>query len=284
MEKTDTFFVIHNFNTVPEKLLEYCKDYIIYDASSDEKVRNDLEKRGYHYVPVENTGHNITSYFRYFADFYDKLPEYMCLCKGNMIGRHCSKEYFDRVYQNQSFTFLYEDKDIFGKLKQQGILSQEDEPIECLISESHYLEENTSWYVESPNHPHRYFDEYNSLLSFIYKKPVIPKYNVFSPGACYIVNRSQVRKHTPEFYRNMNKIMDYGLNPSFPSEAHHVERMLPVIFGESYEENEWMNDEALFEKKLEERIPLIEFQDSIRGKRMKKLRKLEYRLKKGIGL
>ena len=95
MEKTDTFFVIHNFNTVPEKLLEYCKDYIIYDASSDEKVRNDLEKRGYHYVPVENTGHNITSYFRYFADFYDKLPEYMCLCKGNMIGRHCSKEYFD---------------------------------------------------------------------------------------------------------------------------------------------------------------------------------------------
>ena len=29
MEKTDTFFVIHNFNTVPEKLLEYCKDYII---------------------------------------------------------------------------------------------------------------------------------------------------------------------------------------------------------------------------------------------------------------
>lgn len=44
MEKTDTFFVIHNFNTVPEKLLEYCKDYIIYDASSDEKVRNDLEK------------------------------------------------------------------------------------------------------------------------------------------------------------------------------------------------------------------------------------------------
>jgi hypothetical protein len=45
-----------------------------------------------------------------------------------------------------------------------------------------------------------------------------------------------------------------------------------------------MNDEELFDKKIEEQIPLIQFQDSIRGKRMKKLRKLEYRLKKGIGL
>ena len=63
-----------------------------------------------------------------------------------------------------------------------------------------------------------------------------------------------------------------------------MERMIPVIFCESYEENEWMNDEELFDKKIEEQIPLIQFQDSIRGKRMKKLRKLEYRLKKGIGL
>lgn len=284
VKKTDTFFVIHNFNTVPEELLGFCEDYVIYDASTEKKTRDELERKGYPYIPIENTGHNITTYFRYFADNYDKLPEYMCLCKGNMLGRHCSKEYFGRVYDNKYFTFLYEDKDIFAKLKQQGIMSGEGEPVECLVSESHYLEENTSWYVESPNHPHRYFDEYNSMLTFIYKKPVIPKYNVFSPGACYIVSRGQVKKHTPEFYRNMNKIMNYGLNPSFPSEAHHVERMLPVIFGESYEENEWMNDEAFFDRKIEERIPLTQFQDSIRGKRMKKLRKLEYKLKKGIGL
>ena len=284
MRKTDTFFVIHNFDTVPEELVGYCRDYIIYDASTDPKVTAELEKRGYHYMHIENTGHNITTYFQYFSDYYDSLPEYVCLCKGNMLGRHCSKKYFDRVYDNRYFTFLYEDKDIFAKLKQQGIVSAEGDPIECLVSESRYLEENTSWYVESPNHPHRYFDEYNSLLSFIYKKPVTPKYNVFSPGACYIVGRSQVRKHTPEFYRNLNKIMNYGMSPSFPSEAHHVERMLPVIFCESYEENEWMNDEELFDKKIEEQIPLIQFQDSIRGKRMKKLRKLEYRLKKGIGL
>lgn len=283
MRKTDTFFIIHNFNTVPEALLAYCRDYMIYDASTERKVTEELGRRGYRYAHISNTGHNITTYFSYFAEHYEELPEYMCLCKGNMLGRHCSEEYFGRVYDNKYFTFLYEDKDILAKLKRQGIGAEEGMPVERLISESRFLEENTSWYVESPNHPHRYFDEYNSLLSFIYKKPVIPKYNVFAPGACYIVSSAQVKKHTPEFYRNMNKIMNYAMEPSFPSEAHHVERMLPVIFCEAYEENEWMKEEALFEKKIAERIPLIRFQDSIRGKRMKKLRKLEYRLKKGIG-
>lgn len=282
MEKTDTFFIIHNFNTIPEELLGYCKNYIIYDASTDESVTRALKAKGLNYTHIKNTGHNITSYFCFFADYYNELPEYMCLCKGNMIGRHCSAEYFDRVYRNKYFTFLYEDKSIVNRQREQGLLKGEEAP-QCLLSESHYLEENTSWYVESPEHPHRYFDEYNSLLSFIYKKPVLPRYNVFSPGACYIVNREQVRKHTPEFYRNLNKIMNYELRPNFPSEAHHIERMLPVIFCEAYAENEWMNSEEMFDRRLEERIPLIRFEDSIRGKRLKKFRRLGNRLKKGIG-
>lgn len=282
MENMNTFFLIHNYNTVPEELLEFCKDYMIYDASTDKKITETLEKKGYQYVHIKNTGHNITSYFDYFADHYNELPEYICLCKGNMLGRHCSKEYFSRVYQNQYFTFLYEDKSIVQKLKQQGISVNKEEPIECLISESHYLEENTSWYVESPDHPHRYFDNYNSLLKFIYVNPIIPKYNVFSPGACYIVSRNQIMKHSPAFYRNLNKIMNYDLCPNFPSEAHHIERMLPVIFCESYTENEWMNDEELFDAKIKKQIPYIQFEDTIRGKRLKKLKRIKYKLKKFI--
>ena len=30
MNKTDNFFVIHNFNTVPDELIELCQDYILY--------------------------------------------------------------------------------------------------------------------------------------------------------------------------------------------------------------------------------------------------------------
>lgn len=28
MNKTDNFFVIHNFNTVPDELIELCQDYL----------------------------------------------------------------------------------------------------------------------------------------------------------------------------------------------------------------------------------------------------------------
>lgn len=40
--------------------------------------------------------------------------------------------------------------------------------------------------------------------------------------------------------------MNYGMNPSFPAEAHMVERLLPTIFEASYEVNPWMDDEEAF--------------------------------------
>ncbi|MFI3213749.1 MAG: DUF3431 domain-containing protein [Eubacteriales bacterium] len=260
MQKTDTFFIIHNFNTVPEYLLEYCKDYMIFDASTDEKVRKQLIEKNLNHVSIENTGHNITTYFQYFADNYESLPEVMCLCKGNMIDRHCSKEFFDRVYENTYFTFLFEEKHMKNK--------------EALISENKYLEENNDWYVQSPSHPRRYFDSYNQLLKFIYKNPILPKYTLFSPGACFIVRREQVLKHSKEFYLNLNKIMNYELNPNFPSEAHQVERMLPEIFCGNYEVNPWMNSEMEFEQKLPKEIRKVENNRALEGKRFKKIRRL----------
>lgn len=271
MKKTDNFFLIHNFNTVPEELLAYCRDYLIVDASDDRKIVEELEKKGFKYVHVYNTGHNITTYFDFFAEHYEELPEIMCICKGNMLGRHCSKEYFDRVYDNSFFTYLYEDRESRERFSK----TQENEKsISSLVSESQYIEENTSWYVDSPNHPHRYFDNLDDLLLFIYKDPVIPRYCLFAPGACYIVRREQIHRHSPEFYKNLNQIMNYGLNPSFPSEAHMVERLLPVIFEAAYEENPWMQEKQAFEQKLEERIEIIRKKDEWRSKRFKRLRRL----------
>ena len=259
MEKTNNFFVIHNFNTVPEYLLEYCNDYMIFDASSDIKITETLEKKGLQYKHIPNTGHNITTYFQYFVDNYENLPEVICLCKGNMIDRHCSKEFFDRVYRNTYFTFLFEEK----QNRKKG----------HLLSENQFIEENSDWYVESDSHPHKYFDCYNDLLQFIYEDPVLPAYNVFSPGACFIVRREQVLKNTPQFYTNLIKIMNYDLKPNFPSEAHQIERMLPLIFQTNYKINSWMNNESEFDKKLLNQIKIIEQNDAMRGKRFKKVRK-----------
>lgn len=286
MKKTDNFFLIHNFNTVPEDLLAYCKDYLIVDASTDEKTVEELRKKGLNFIHVENTGHNITTYFSYFAEHYDELPEVICICKGNMLGRHCSKEYFDRVYDNSYFTYLYEDRvsrTKFEKVNRNsdgrktgncGENTVQTSSISSLVSECQYIEENSSWYVDSPSHPHRYFDDFDDLLEFIYKDPVIPRYCLFAPGACYILRREQIRKHAPEFYLNLNKIMNYALEPNFPSEAHMIERMLPLIFEAAYEENDWMNNGAAFAEKLKERVEMIRKKDEWKGKRFKKLRRL----------
>lgn len=253
---TDTFFVVDNFNTVPIDILKYCKDYIVYDASVDESIPSQLEAAGVKFIKIKRTGHNITTYFRYFTENYDNLPDFMCLTKGHMIGRHCSREFFDRVYNNKYFTYLYEDKSVLLK------------PNVCSLSmENMYLEKNNSWYVSSREHPHRYFDNYNRLLKFIYVNPIIPEYCLFAPGGCYIVEKAQVLKHSRAFYNNLNKIMSYDLDPNFPSEAHQIERMLPIIFTANYAVNEWMNDESEFERRIEiEREKTLE-NDRLREKR-----------------
>lgn len=122
-----------------------------------------------------------------------------------------------------------------------------------------YIEKKNSWYVESSEHPKKYFNDVDDLLRFIYKKPMIPKYCMFSPGACFIVRREQILRHSKEFYLNLNKLMNYGVAPNFPSEAHQVERILPILFTSLCEVNEWMNDEKAFEEKLPECSAYIQY-------------------------
>ena len=261
MNKTKNFFVIHNFNTVPTDLIELCEGYVIYDCSSDEAVKQQLRSMNLNLVEVENTGHNITSYFTYFVQNYENLPEVMCLLKGNMIGRHCSREFFEQVYDNQSFTFLYDEKQYWDRFSKYDSNNQRNEAgTTFLAMENVYVEKNDSWYVESPNHPKRYFNDADDLLRFIYKKPMIPQYFMFSPGACFIVRREQVLRH--------------GMNPSFPSEAHQIERILPILFTSFGEVNEWMDDEKAFEEKLPECSAYIRYKWENRPRRFKKIRQL----------
>lgn len=275
MNKTKNFFVIHNFNTVPEELLELCEDYIIYDCSTEKEIKDKLHNMNLRIKDVENTGHNITSYFSFFDEYYDNLPEVICLLKGNMIGRHCSKEFFEQMYDNKNFTFLYDEKQYWKQFSKFNENNQKNEIGNTFLAmENVYVEKNDSWYVESENHPKKYFNDVDDLLRFIYKNPMIPQYCMFSPGACFIVRREQVLRHSREFYRNLNKIMNYGMSPSFPSEAHQIERILPIIFTSLCEVNEWMSDEEEFEKKLPECSAYIQYKYDNRPRKFKKLRRM----------
>lgn len=136
------------------------------------------------------------------------------------------------------------------------------------------MEKNTSWYAHSPNHPKKYFDDVDDLLRFIYKNPMIPHYFAFSPGACFIVRREQILRHSREFYLNLNKLMDYGIAPNFPSEAHQIERILPIIFTSLCETNPWMDSGALFDAKLPECSAYIQYKYDNRPRRFGKIRRM----------
>ena len=266
---------IHNFNTIPVELLELCEDYVIYDCSTNQEIKDKLHAMKLNVKDVENTGHNITSYFSFFDEYYDNLPEVICLLKGNMIGRHCSKEFLESVYDNKNFTFLYDEKQYWDRFSKFDAQQQKNEIGNTFLAmENVYVEKNDSWYVESENHPKKYFNDVDDLLRFIYKNPMIPQYCMFSPGACFIVRKEQILKHSREFYRNLNKLMNYGVAPNFPSEAHQVERILPIIFTSLCEVNEWMNEEEAFDKKLPECSAYIQYKYDNRPRRFKKLRKM----------
>ncbi len=236
MKKTDTFFIISNYNTDPERYLDYCEDYHIYDQSPDPEVREKLKSKYQKISFVENTGHNISDYFRFFIDRYDDLPPHMMLAKGNMIGRHITQEFFDRVYANKYYTFLYDDRGYADKL---GVAYQ--------LYDGAFLEINNSWYA--PTREHRYFDNFNDLLVFVFKSPIIPKWILFSPGACYIVSNEQIKKYPKIFYENLMILISYTY---FPSEAHQIERLLNIIFSGNYELNDHILDAEKFEKRIEE--------------------------------
>lgn len=235
LKKTDTFFIISNYNTDPERYLQYCTNYLIYDQSPDSAIREKLKAKYEKISFVQNTGHNISDYFRFFVDYYDSLPEWMMLAKGNMIERHVTQEYFEKVYANKYYTFLY------------NAPGAKDKPwVAYNIYEGALLEINNSWYV--PFRTHKYFSGYTDLLRFVFKDPVVPEWLLFSPGACYIVSATQVRKYPKEFYQNLGFLVSYTY---FPSEAHQVERMMHLIFGANYEMAPHMGNPSLFHSKLD---------------------------------
>jgi hypothetical protein len=178
-----------------------------------------------------------------------------------MSGRHASEEYLLRAVKNTWFTYLYEEKqmrDRYAKATAETLARHDGKDpgegsIASLLSECEYQEQNTSWYMNTGTHPVRYFENYDELLTFVYKDPVIPRYVAFAPGGCYIVRADQIRQHKPAFYRNLNKVMNYTLDPAFPAEAYIVERIMPLIFNACYEVNPWMEDEAAFDSLIAQR-------------------------------
>lgn len=245
MLKTDNFFVVSNYNVDPSPLVKFAHDYIVYDQSDKpEIVQLNASRSDPRIIPHNNTGHNHIVFFKYIIDNYQNLPPVVSFLKGNIIGRHVTQSYWDRNFDNKHYTFLWDDP------------SFQDKPgIAYSLYSGHFLELNNSWFV--PNSKHRYFTNLNQLLSFFYEINKFPRFNLFAPGGCYIVERQRILRNPVSFYQGLVRIMDYDF---FPSEVWMVERIMNIIFDSDWPLKSYVYNQPELFQRIDELDDLTEWQ------------------------
>lgn len=192
MKKIRTnFLVISQFNRDLSWVPEYTDNYLIYDRSNDPAYKLHLSVDKSKVITSPNVGYNSYDYFRYIVDNYDNLPEVVIFAKSWSWPRHVSKEFFDRVMNNQHFTPLVDPK-----------MHKDRWPYGFFSPEGLVCELNTDAFLV-PERPTKYVHGYNDFLRFCFKDPIIPRYRMFAPGGDYIVPRANILKLPKVFYENL---------------------------------------------------------------------------------
>jgi hypothetical protein len=227
------FFCISNYNNDLDWLSEYSNPHLIYDKTwaggildndnSAELPPSNLKEKypRYNIINGDPDGYNISDYMKFIIDYYDNLPEVTVFLKGNTIGRHLSKEYFDKVINNQYFTSLedWREHDPNQLSLQNGYA--------MFSCEGGWLETNDSWYLNHPKHATKYFRNYNDFLSFCYKDPIYPKFVRFPPGGNFIVPKNYILKYDKVFYENLRT---FTRHTRVSGEGQMIERALYTIW------------------------------------------------------
>jgi len=185
-------YIINAYNGNTDWLKEYTDNPIIYDKKD------------------KNCGYNIYDYLDYIVNNYDNLPDLILFGKDNMLERHITKEEFDTLIKRKEFTpLLTQNHKVDGKIN--------------YYKDGLYYEFNNSWYVNS--YPNKYYTNYSDFARD-FNLPN-PEYLPFSPGACYIVTREDIHKHSKEFYDRLKVLVSWHKTPF---EAHLIERSLYNIW------------------------------------------------------
>lgn len=239
------FFCISNYNNNLDWLSEYTNPHLIYDKTwAGGVVDNDnsglippsnLKERypNYNIVNGDPNGYNISDYMAFIIDHYDSLPDVVAFLKGNTIGRHVSKEYFDRVINNKCFTLLEDWKEHDPN---QTALQNGYAMFSC---DGGWMETNDSWYLNHPKHPTKYFKSYNDFLNFCFVDPVYPKYIRFPPGANFIVPKEYILKYDKIFYENLRT---FTRHTRVSGEGQMIERALYTIWIGNYQVADTMKE------------------------------------------
>lgn len=206
------FLVVSNHNHDVGWVKDYTTNYLVYDRSDTDNNAKKLDPTKVRRSP--NIGYNLYDYFTFIIDHYDNLPDTTLFVKGNIFPRHITKEYFDRVANNEYFTPL-EDYHMHKEKWPAGLFS----------SDGGFSQRNDDQYLKTQSL--RYFFSYNDFIRFCFKNPLIPRYIRFAPGANYIVPKANILKLPKQVYENLRTFISYC---PLPGEAHIIERALYTLW------------------------------------------------------
>ena len=218
----NNFLVISNYNNEISWVSERSENYLIYDKGETNIHPYTVDQKKI--IKSPNIGYNLYDYFTFIIDHYDDLPDCTIFTKGNIFPRHITKEYFDRISNNNFFTPIEDYR-----------MHKTKWPVSFFSADGGFCEINNSWYLN--HHPIKYFSNYNDFLKFCFKDPVIPRYIRFAPGGNYIVPKENILKLPKMFYDNLRTFISYC---PLPGEAHIVERSLYTLWTSNFEINEKM--------------------------------------------
>lgn len=216
--KSDAFFVITDYNHLPQDLSEswipkYAKNYLIYDKSGrweeNENVKTQI-----------NVGQSVYDMFDYILNNYDNLPEMVCFVKGDVIPRHCGEEKFAKIIHNKEYTSIENYSRVLG-LHHPGAYSFVDE------NDNYHENSNEVNNTVGSIHPGRYFNNYQSFLSEIFENPEFGQYIKFPPGGCHLVPRENILRFNKSFYEDARLWVSWDVRPG---EAFLFERAGTTLF------------------------------------------------------
>lgn len=215
--KTDAFMVITDHNMLCTNIneswvVDFTENYLIYDRAhrfqENEKIKHQ-----------QNVGYNIYDIFHFITENYEKLPNIIIFCKGNVIPRHCGILKFINIINNTEFTpienYIREVPTFTERCY--AYVDENDGYNECFNEVN-----NTAWRMGT-----RYVSTYKELLDEIYENANHGYYIRFAPGANYLLTKKDILRYNKNFYETMRKFVSWSRQPG---EAYILERALYTIF------------------------------------------------------
>lgn len=215
-------WVINTYNVDPTEIIDIIgESYTLYNHG-DKNVLPEFFANSAETLHRDNTGHSLTNYLEFTISKYKNLPDRIGLTKANVFPRHISKENFQSRLQQTGFISFYGESESFApkyhRVYSRRLVAQQ-------IASGFYLEINNNWYCKTRKRGH-YFPRFDDLFQYLYGRNA-PRYQLFVPGACAVVEASQVRQWSKDVYSRLFDATSYDF---FPVEAFHVERAFLNLF------------------------------------------------------